>query len=378
MDFKLTKEQELIQKTAREFAEKRIAPLCFQIDRENKVPDEIFKEIGELELAGLPYKEEYGGADAGYISYVLMIEQMGRFSAGVSTTLTVNNLFLAVMNLFGSEEQKKKWMPPCCRLEQFGSFAFTEPGTGSDPKALTSKAVLDGDEWVINGTKRFITAAGLAGPIVIIAIDDQSGKPSAFVMDKFCLGYSVSEPWEKMGQKGTHTYDIYMKDIRIPKENILGEPGSGFNVLLQNITYGKMGVSANAVGRAQGALEEAIKYITEKNHRGEPISKFPTMRARIATMEAKVQAARMLVYRLADLAQQKVDPIRLAKESAMTKLFAGEASMDVVREALQAHGSYGVVKEYRIEMLYRDAILGEVVEGSKDLQQMIVANYMLP
>jgi Acyl-CoA dehydrogenases len=378
MDFKLTKEQELIQKAAREFAEKRIAPLCFKIDQENEVPLEILKELGELELAGLPYKEEYGGSDAGYISYVLMVEQLGRFSSGVSTTVTVNNLFLAVMNLFGSEEQKQKWMPPCCRLEQIGSFAFTEPGTGSDPKALTSKAALDGDEWVINGTKRFITNAGLKGPMVIIAIDDQSGKPSAFVMDKFCPGYSVSEPWDKMGQKGTHTYDVYMKDIRIPKDNILGKPGMGFNVLLQNITYGKLGVSANALGRAQGALEEAVKYISEKRHRGEPISKFPTMRARIATMEAKVQAARMLVYRLADLTQQKVDPVQLAKESAMTKLFVGEASMDVVREALQAHGSYGVIKEYRVEMLYRDAILGEVVEGSKDLQQMIVANYMLP
>lgn len=377
MDFKLSKEQALIQKTAREFAEKRIAPLCFQIDREDDVPADILRELGELELAGIPYAEEYGGAGADYISYALVIEQLGRFSSGVSTIVTVNNLFLSAMNLFGTEEQKRKWMPDCCKFIRYGSFAFTEPGTGSDPKAITSIAKKEGNEYVINGTKRFITSAGLPGPIIVIAVDDESGYPSAFIMEKFCEGYSISQPWRKIGQKGTHTYDVYLKDVRIPSENMLGAPGQGFNILIRNISYGKLGVSSNALGRAQGALEEAFNYVKEKRHRGEPISKFPTMKARLATMTAKVEAARWLVYRLAYLAETGCDPYQFAKESALTKVFVGEASMDVVREALQAHGSYGVIEDYRIEMIYRDAILGEVVEGSKDLQLMIIADYML-
>jgi alkylation response protein AidB-like acyl-CoA dehydrogenase len=168
------------------------------------------------------------------------------------------------MNLFGGEEQKRRWMPSCCRFEQYGSFAFTEPGTGSDPKSLSTTAKLVGNNYVLNGTKRFITNAGLPGPIGVVAVDEGTHKPLAFVFQKFCDGYSVSEPWEKMGQKGTHTFDVYLKDVVVPKENLLGEPGNGFNVLLQVITYGKMGVSANALGRAQGALDEAVKYVKEK------------------------------------------------------------------------------------------------------------------
>lgn len=380
MDFKLSKEQELIQKTAREFAEKRIAPLMFEIDEKNEIPEAIGKEMADLELTGIPHPEEYGGAGSDYISYVLALEQICRFSTGASTLITGNNLSINAIKLFGTEEQKKKYLPDICQGKKCSTFVFTEPGTGSDLKGITTKAKKDGDSWVLNGTKRFATNAERPGPITVFAVDDQSGYPTAFLFEKHCPGYTISEPWDKVGYRGAHTYDIYLKDVRVPQENVLGEVGKGFQILQQNIGFGKISICATALGRAQGALEESIKYAKERTQRGKPIANFPTLQARIADMAAKTEAIRALVYRLGYLASQaktSEERMALAKQSALTKLFATEASMDVVRDAMQVHGSYGIMKGYRVEVLYRDAIISELIEGVKDLQRIIVGSALL-
>jgi alkylation response protein AidB-like acyl-CoA dehydrogenase len=380
MEMKLTKEQELIQKAAREFAEKRIEPLLFKIDQENHVPDEIYQELRELELTGIPYPEEYGGAGADYISYVLAIEQIARFSSGVTTLITGSNLSINAISVFGTEEQKKKWLPDLCKGKCISTFVFTEPGTGSDLKMITTKAIRVGNDYVLNGTKRFATNAEKPGPIIVFAVDDESGYPTAFLFEKFCPGYSISEPWDKIGYRGAHTYDVYLKDVRVPRENVIGEIGKGFEILLQNIGYGKISISAVALGRAQGALEESIKYAKGRLKRGKPIANFPTLQARLADMAAKVEASRWLLYRTAYMASNAKTPnerMELAKQSALTKLFVTEASMDVVRDAMQIHGSYGIMKGYRVEVLYRDAIIGELVEGVKDLQRMIVGHNLV-
>ena len=377
MDFRLTKEQELIQKTARDFAEKKIAPLIFQIDQEDRVPPEIFQEIADLELAGIHAPEEYGGGGADYISYSLAVEQISRFSSGVAMLITSNNLAANCLKLFGTVEQKEKWLTDCARFKKYSSFAFTEPGTGTDPKMITTTAVRDGDDYIINGTKRFITGAGLPGPVIIFANDDETGYPTGFIVDKFCPGYSISEPWDKIGMRGGHTYDIYLKDVRVPAGNLLGEKGKGYLILLQNIAFGKLSISSVALGRAQAALEESIKYAKEKTQRNRPIAEFPTMQTRLATMAAKVEAARWLTYRLAFLAQTMTDRFKLAQEAAMTRQYVTEASMDVVRHAMQVHGSYGVMKGYKVEILYRDAIIGEILEGVEDVQKTIVGKGLI-
>lgn len=374
MEFKLSKEQELIQKTAREYAEKSIKPIIFQIDEQNHIPEEILTGMAELELFGIPHPTEYGGAGADYVSYALAVEQIARYSSAVAGIIGTNNMGVSAIRNFGTEDQKKKWMPGCFTGRQSASFAFTEPGTGSDPKMLTTTAKRDGDYYIINGTKRFTTNAGFRGPMITFAADEEAGFPSAFIIDKFCSGYSLSEPWEKIGQRGGHTYDVYLKDIRIPVENLLGERGKAFPMLIQNVAFGKIGLCAMALGRAQGALEESIKYAKEKTKRGKPIAQFATMQNRLAQMAGKVEAARWLTYRLAYLLDTVSDRAYLAKEAALTKQFVTETSMDIAREAVQVHGSYGVMKGYQVEIFYRDAIIGEIIEGSKDVQNMIVGS----
>jgi alkylation response protein AidB-like acyl-CoA dehydrogenase len=228
MDFQLSKEQELIQKTARDFAEKYVLPVAEQIDRENKVPPEIYRKMSELELFGIPFSEDFGGTGAGYSCYPLAVEQVAKASGGVALTLSVNTLGISAMNIFGTPDQKKRYMVPCCRGEKIASFAFTEPGTGSDPKQITSTAVKDGDSYILNGTKRFISAADLPGPIVIFAKDDETNLPTGFIVEKFCPGYSISEPWHKIGMRGGMMVDVYVKDVRVPATDMLGPKGQGY------------------------------------------------------------------------------------------------------------------------------------------------------
>ncbi len=377
MEFKLSKEQALIQKMAREFAEKEISPVVEQIELENQVPDHILKGMAELDLFGLPFKEAYGGANAGYDSYVLAMEQIGRVSSGPAMTISAHSLALGAIDKFGTEEQKQKWMPSACKGDTIAAFAFTEPGTGSDPKQITTTAVKDGDYYIINGTKRFISNGAFPGPIVLFAKDSVSGKPTGFIIDKLCEGYSVSKPWEKIGMHGGSLLDIYLKDVRVPLDNVLGEAGNGYPILQFGISFGKIGVSSTFLGGMLAAFEESVKYAKEKTHRGEPIAKFQAIQLRIADIAAKYEASRWLAYRLGCLGNEPGNPMVFAKEAALTKTFICETYVDVARIAVDIHGSYGIMADYKVSRLYRDAIMGPQIEGVSDMQKIITAGVIL-
>jgi alkylation response protein AidB-like acyl-CoA dehydrogenase len=377
MDFNLTKEQLLIQKMARDFAEQKIAPLAEQIDRENQVPGEIFQGLAELDMFGMPYPEAYGGAGAGYETYVLAMEQIARVSSGPAMAISAHCLGLASISNFGTEEQKQKYMIPACRGEHITSFAFTEPGTGSDPKQITSTAVLEGDHYIINGTKRFITNANYPGTLVVFVKDSQSGKPTAFLIDKFCPGYSISEPWHKLGWHGGVLCDIYLQNVQVPRENVLGELGNGYPVLQYGIAFGKIGMNSVALGTTLAALEESVKYAKEKTHRGEPIAKFQAIQLKIADIAIKYETSRWLAYRLGVLANNPKSPADFAREAALSKVVVAENAVAAARLAVDIHGSYGLMEDYQVSRLYRDAIMGPQVEGVIDMQKLIVAGSIL-
>lgn len=377
MKFELTEEQALIQKMVREMAEESIEPLGKQIDAENDIPAEVIDVLKELELFGLPYPEEMGGSGAGYTAYPPVIEQIAKASSGVALMMSVHFLGLSAIDKFGTEEQKKKYIVPACSGESILSFAFTEPATGSDPKQIVTEARKEGDHYIINGTKRFISNADLAGPIVIFANETETGKPTAFIVDKLCEGYTLSEPWHKIGLRGSRAYDIFLNDVKVPAENVLGEVGKGYPILQHGIACGKVGMSSLFLGVMQASLEEAVKYAEGKPHRDKTISKFQAIRLKVADMAAKIEAARWLVYRLGYLLEHMTDMEAFNRESALTKLFVTDTAMDVVRTAVAVHGSYGVMDEFKVERLYRDVVIGEQIEGANDLQRLMVCNGLI-
>ena len=377
MDFNLSKEQSLIQQMAREFAEKSIAPVAKQIDEESKIPEEILAGMAELDLFGIPFPEEYGGADGGYDGYVLAMEQIAKVSGGVAMTMAAHTLGLGAISAFGTEEQKKKYMIPGCKAKHIVSFAFTEPGTGSDPKQITTTAVKQGDFYILNGTKRFISNANYPGAMVVFAREMESGEVTAFILDKWAEGYSISEPWEKIGMHGGQLLDVYMKDVKVPADNLLGKIGQGFPILLLGIALGKIGTSTAALGGTLAALEEASKYAREKTHRGQPIAKFQAIQLKIADLAIKYETARWLCYRLGCLANDIKDPGKFAAEAALVKAYCGDNVVDAARIAVDVHGSYGLMRDYTIERVYRDAIIGPEIEGVADMQKLIVASSIL-
>ena len=377
MDFKLTMEQELIQRSAREYAEKKLLPRVAKIIEENKVPDEVIRELKELDFFALFMPEAYGGAGSDYQNYVLVMEQIARICPAVAVIMSVNAVGLAAVEIFGTEAQKQTFLPPGCSGDGALSFAFTEPGTGSDPKQITTTATRKGDAYILNGTKRFITNASLPGPIVIIARDKEAGEISAFIADKFCDGYALSEPWHKLGCQGAPLYDVYLKDMAVPVENLLGDPGKGFWILKVALALGKIGISSIFLGTMLAAYEEALHYARERTHRGEPITKFQAVQAAIVDMAMKYEAARWMTYRIGYLADHAKDKGSILKDSAMAKIFVTETAVDLARIAMGIHGSYGLMQEYKISQIWRDVIFGPQVEGVSHLLKALVAGEIL-
>ncbi len=377
MEFAIKKEQLLIQKMARDYAEQFIEPLVEQIEKDNKVPEEIIKGLAELDLFGLAMPEEYGGANAGYDSYVLAMEQIARIACGPAMIISAHSLGLGAINNFGTEAQKQKYMPLACKGEHIASFAFTEPGTGSDPKQLTTTAVREGDYFVLNGTKRFISNATYPGPLVVFAKDAENGKPTGFIVEKWCEGYSVSKPWEKLGWHGGDLVDIYLQNVKVPAENVLGEQGNGYPVLQYGIAYGKIGMNSIALGTTLAAYEESIKYAQEKTHRGEAIAKFQAIQLKIADIAMKYETSRWIAYRLGYLANNPKSYRDFAKEAALAKVIIAENAVEATRKAVDIHGSYGVMQDYKVSRLYRDAAMGPQIEGVIDMQKIIVAGEIL-
>lgn len=377
MDFKLTEEQELIQRSAREYAETRLLPRVAKIIEENKVPDEVIRELKELDFFALFMPEAYGGAGSDYQNYVLVMEQIARICPAVAVIMSVNAVGLAAVEIFGTEAQKQAFLPPGCSGDGALSFAFTEPGTGSDPKQITTTATRKGDAYILNGTKRFITNASLPGPIVIIARDKEAGEISAFIAPKFCDGYSLSDPWHKMGCQGAPLYDVYLKDLAVPVENLLGEPGKGFWILKVALALGKIGISSIFLGTMLAAYEEALHYARERTHRGDPITKFQSVQTAIVDMAMKYEAARWMTYRIGYLADHAKDKGAILKDSAMAKIFVTETAVDLARIAMGIHGSYGLMQEYKVSQIWRDVIFGPQVEGVSHLLKVLVAGEIL-
>ena len=372
MDVLLNEFQQNLQSVIREFCLKELAPLADNIEKSGVVPPEIIRRMSELGIFGMPFDESYGGQGKGYLATTLVLEELARVSGGVAMVAGINYLTGVPISLYGTEEQKINFLTPLCQGKAIGSFAFTEAATGSDPKAITTEASLDGNEYVINGQKRFVTAADLDGIIVLSAFDGSG--ISAFIAEKNRKGYQVTYNWEKLGMHGISLVDIKLEDYRIPSGNLLGQKGNGYALLLDTIAIGKLNTCGIILGCAQSALDEAIKYARERKVRGRPIAENQMIQSLLADVCVKVSAARWMTYRLAALADSGQD-IRV--ESALTKIFVTEAATEAVHKAFRIHGAYAYVTDYRIERVLRDVYLGEIVEGSNEIQRTIVATSML-
>lgn len=372
MDFTLSKEQEMMKKLIRQFAERELAPIAAQIDEEDKIPNDLIPKLAKQKLFGITGDRKYGGSGGNFLDLVLTLEQLGRVSVSVAFIVDVHYLAVEAILKFGNDEQKAKYLPPLLQGNAIGSFAFTEAATGSDPKAITTVASFDGAGYVLNGSKRFISNAPLDGLIILFARYGEG--ISAFITEKNKEGYSTPKPWAKMGVRGLAVADIDLKDVKVPAIGLLGGKGGGFNVMVNIIAMGKLGISALLLGCAQAALEEAIKYAKGRESRGKPISNFLTIQCLIADIAAQLEAARWLTYRCASLLDRGED---IVADSALTKLFVSEMATEVTRKALQVHGGYGYIKEFKIERLYRDAKVGEIIEGVNEIQRVIVAGNLL-
>jgi butyryl-CoA dehydrogenase len=378
MDFRFTEEQLLIKQMVRDFAEKEIGPRAEEIDATDQFPFDIFKRMGELGLLGIPFKETYGGAGADYLSLLIALEEIARLSGTVAIILDAQtSLCCEPIYLFGTEAQKKKYLPALVSGEKIGAFGLTEPQAGSDAGATRTRAVREGDEWVINGEKIFITNGSLADVLVITAkTDPEKGTSgiSSFIIEKGTPGFQAGRDEKKMGLKGSVTSQLFFSNCRIPAANLLGHENEGFKQFLTTLDAGRLAISAMAVGLAQGALDRAVAYAKERVQFNKPIAQFEAIQWMVAEMATEVEAARMMVQRGAWLKEQGV---RFTKEAAMAKLFCTEMSERVCYKAIQIHGGYGYVREYAVERMYRDQRLCAIGEGTNEIQRLIISRQVL-
>lgn len=362
----------------REFAEKEIAPVAADLDKNEEYPTKILEKMAKLGLLGIIVPVEYGGAGLDTVSYTTVIEEISRKCASTGVITSVHNSLVAwpIMK-YGTEEQKKKYLPILAKGKEIGAFAGTEPNAGSDLGAMQTTAVLKGNKYVINGDKTFITSGAKAGVIILFAVTDKSAGPkgiSAFIVENTMKGYKVGSIFEKLGINASATSELIFEDMEVPKENLLGKEGEGFKIALSTLDVGRIGIAAQAVGIAQAALDESIEYSKQRQQFGRPISKFQAIQWMIADMATHIEAARYLVY---NAAYVKDKGERVSKEAAMAKLFASETAMDAVIKAVQIHGGYGYTKEYTVERLFRDAKITEIYEGTSEIQRLVIAGSLL-
>jgi alkylation response protein AidB-like acyl-CoA dehydrogenase len=378
LDFELNEEQTLLRKTVREFAEKEIGPHAREWDEAQGFPREIYTKLGELGLAGVCWPARYGGSDLGTLEWALVTEELSRVDAGVALSLAAHHsLASAHLNLVGTEEQKARFLAPLARGEKVGCWGLTEPGSGSDAGGMRTTAVRDGDHWVLNGSKTFITNGGVADVAVLVAITDRekgSKGISAFVLERGTPGFSSGKKEDKLGCRSSDTSELILDDCRIPDDQLLGEEGMGFVDTLRILDKGRVGIAAFSVGIAQAALEASIRYARERKQFGHAIADFQAIQFKVADMATQVAAARLLTWRAATMADSGV---KHTTESSMAKLFAGETAVQVALEAIQIHGGYGYLKDYPVERYLRDAKLGTIGEGTSEVQRMVVARQLL-
>ncbi len=382
MDFKLDDIQEAMQVQAKEFAEKFLADRIEDMEVVGNFPKDIHAKMVEMGFAGLSFAEEYGGLGIGHDAMVLTVEQLAKVSGSAACVLLIDMLALECINLFGSEEQKKEYIGGTMEGKYRGSFAFTEPGTGSDPKQLTTIAKKVGDKYIINGVKRFISNASYEGPLVMMARDEGKDTCTTFIVPKFCEGYSISTPWEKVTLLGSPVYDIFLDNVEVPESAIVGNIGDGYTHLLQTTSFGKLGFSALSLGLMGGAFDQALKYVKEKMHRGSSIGKFQAIQLKVANIAAKIESSRYLVYKTAEdakFAEESRKPADMqwyAHRSALTKAHVSDLAIEVITMCMNLESAYGVMKEYNIERFLRDALLGPHVEGQSDIQRVIAGSYL--
>jgi len=378
MDFKLTEEQELVKQNMREFAQKYVDPIAAEIDESGRFPAEVVSKLGEMGYMGMPYPVEYGGAGTDYLTYALAVEELSKSCAATGFTMSVHtSLAVGPINNFGNEEQKKKFLTPLCQGKHLGAFALTEPGAGTDVNGATTTAVLDGDEYVLNGTKTFTSNGPVADTFVTFAWTDKSAGAkgmSAFIISKDAPGLRVGEHFMKMGIRASQTSEIIFKDCRIPKANLLGVEGQGLKIAMNCFDHGRIGIAAQAVGIAQAAMEESISYSKERVQFGKPISKNQAIQWWIADMATDISCARFLYMHAAWLKDQGLP---FTKEASMAKVFSAEMCMKHTIKAVQIHGGYGYIKGQKVERLMRDAKITEIYEGTSEAQRMVIANNML-
>ena len=368
MNFNLTEQQEMFQKEVRKFAEAELTPLVDIMDKQNDFPHEIRPKLAAMNLYGITFDPEYGGAGSDHVSLVLAMEEVAKVLAPLAIHMQLGNVTCDRFNKLGTEEQKKEYMIPICEGKKVVCFCFTEPDTGSNPKMIKTTARLDGDGYVLNGTKRFITNAPFADAALIFAKDDD-GDISLFLVEADRKGFSTDKKMDKLGLRGTELSDVILDDVRIPKENLLGGKGGKFDALKDAMTIGKMCLSAQCVGLMQASLDEAIRYSMHRMHFDEPIFDLQAIHWLLAEMASRLEASRWLTYRAAFLKDQGMDTI---KDMAITKLFVTQTAVDVCRWGMQVHGAYGISKEYKIERLYRDAKMYELLEGTSEIQRELI------
>ncbi|WP_202080665.1 acyl-CoA dehydrogenase family protein [Caldalkalibacillus salinus] len=374
MQFELTQDQRMVQKMIREFAEEEVAPGAEQRDKTKTFPREIFRKLGDLGLLGLPFPEEYGGGGADTISFSIVVEELSRACGSTGITYSAHvSLGGAPLHLFGTENQKQQYLTPLCTGEYLGAFGLTEPNAGSDAGGTRTYAKKEGSEWVINGSKCYITNASYANNLALTAISGESNgqkEISAFIAPTDAPGFKVLDQYEKMGLHASNTTELVLEDVRVPEENMLGKQGEGFKQFLITLDGGRIGIGAMAVGIAQAAYEAALQYAQERQQFGRSISKFQAIQHKLADMAMNIELARMMVYKAAWLKDQNK---RFTKEASMAKLFASEICMRACDQAVQIHGGYGYMRDYHVERYFRDAKLLEIGEGTSEIQRNVIA-----
>jgi short/branched chain acyl-CoA dehydrogenase len=379
MDFQLSDEQRLLRDTVRDFARQEVAPVAEELDRDKRFPYELVAKMGELGLMGIPFPEQYGGGGADTLSYALAVEELTRVDSSVAITMAAHtSLGTMPIHLWGTDEQKDDWLPELCSGRKLAAFGLTEPEAGSDAANTKTTARLEDGEWMINGAKQFITNSGtdISGCVTITAVTgaaEGAKEISNFVVPNGTPGYEAGEPYRKMGWNASDTRPLTFDDCRVPESALLGRRGEGFKQFMQILDGGRIGVAAMGVGLAQGALDEALSYATERRAFGQPISKFQSIQAKIADLSAQIEAARLLTYRAAAL-KDRDEPFTLT--AAQAKLITGRLAVRATEEAVQIHGGYGYIEEYPVCRFYRDAKILTIGEGTDEVQQMVIARQL--
>ncbi|KAA9032822.1 acyl-CoA dehydrogenase [Niallia endozanthoxylica] len=377
MIFTLSEEHEMIRKMVRDFAQNEVAPTAAQRDEEERFDRDIIDKMAELGLMGIPWPEEYGGIGSDYLAYCIAVEEIARVCASTAVTLSAHTSLAGwPLYKFGTEGQKQKYLKPMALGEKLGAYGLTEPGSGSDAGAMKTNARLEGEHYVLNGSKIFITNGGVADIYVVFALTDPASKQkgtTAFIVEKDTPGFSIGKKEKKLGIRSSPTTEIIFQDCKIPKENVLGMVGEGFKIAMMTLDGGRNGIAAQAVGIAQGALDAAVAYSKQRYQFGKPIAAQQGISFKLADMATSVEAARLLTYQAA---WRESEGLPYGKESAMSKLFAGDTAMKVTTEAVQVFGGYGYTKDYPVERFMRDAKITQIYEGTQEIQRLVISRML--